>query len=984
MRMASRLQGRDLYTATILPSANGIKTAQIKGTKSRTVTGAAFIAILTILLSLLVVTGNRTNANANPIDDIKDVICGQDTYFSEPQPWMNGFTALGLSFTSAVHPGAGLLPGGGNVLGVLPGLNQGDASFLQTRHTAYEKYGMSGTNWTVYRGEKNPSEGKKGFLFTGWGHKDTNPNRVPNGDVETDQRIAAAETTCLPMFELIGTYFANQVFGVTKFLTSVSGWVFSNAYDPSWINDLNEKAASIITGTNGNPGLRDALYFPFLNLVIMLGAVYLGWIGLVKKQNMQAAQGFAWMFGATIVGSMLMYFPSAIPNVSNSVVSAVNSAILVGTAGGTVDKSGESNICYTPVSYTQYLGPGMTDSMVSADKKQAAQREQILRSANCTFWQTFVYSPWAVGQWGVPAGELTGTQEGTKLGNMVVPEVDLGGGAKIYSWPLYQIEQQSIDKVALANPDVIGKKQTNWFYVADAVASPEGNNAFFTAWSGRDGGTRLMISLAALVAAGAGLLIVIVLSLSMLSYAVATSILTFLSVIFLLVGAHPGLGRRIALQWAELLVGTVLKRVMIAALLGVVIAFYNALLSDPTNNWGSSIIAIIALSAAVLMYKKTLLDTFGNVSFGGGEAMNMNNSGLDKAKGAALGAAIGGATALTGAGGAMKAAGARPGGSKLGNATRAISAGTKATAAGTMRGAQAGSIGGNNGMRSYLAMRGAKSSVDGVKGKEQSKNTALLNKKEQARLAEERKKRTEEIAARKAAAQAAGVEREAAKQAEAAKRIKDAQEREAQREAEKKQREIERAKQEEERTSHPRYIAQQAAEEQRRINTYESDHAKYQNDPKWQASMEKTYGFTPDQIPNPKEWLFPGYGMNATDYAKDASKSHPRPKPLPEPEKEQKSLNPDAVPKPNGSTPDPAPKPNGSNPNAAPKPNGSTPNAIPRPPASKPITLAEQRLDQFENAKLEEARKRIEEKNRRNGGDSLPPPSSTPAPRPKK
>lgn len=812
MRLNLAVSGSGVYVARPVDSARGHKTtAGGFNAWSQRVSRVVLSFLVLMLASVFVFGGTTQEAKANIfLDGLKDVFCSTVGYFNEPQPWSNGLTALGMSGAAGSPAGTA-----GQVLNnKVSTFFGGDKYYLDVQRTAYEKYGMSGTNWTVYGGEHKLNI-----------NKDERVKIDKNN--EEDLRVRQSES-CIPVMGLVGTASANSIFGVTKFVTSIAGWLVGVVYDPAFVQALNDKAASIIAGEDGRKGLRDTLYFPFLNLIIMLGAVHLFWVGIVKRQSSTAATSAIWMVGAVMVGSIFVYNPSLLPNFTEDVIGQVNSAVLTGTAGNV---TGGTNIC------------------ASEDRKEKgldSKREMVVRGANCTFWQTFVFSPWAVGQWGVPYQALH-VDETPPHPNGIRPTVDLGRGAKVENWALYQVDLQTIssDEKGADSLTAWVDNYMEWHHIVDYVAAPGGAQQYFTDWSGNNATDRVLIAIASLVAAVAGLVVIVSLSLTAMGYAIGNALLVFMAVFFFLAGAHPGLGRRLAMRWAEMFVSTILKRVVLAALLAVVMAFYSVLLNDATNDWGITIVAIIALSVAVMIYRKEILDSVGNVNFGGtgfSEKPASRTGAL--VKGVAAGAVMGAAGSAVGATRAGAAAAARPGLTGAAKTRAAMGAAAKVMGRSAGQGMVTGATHAG-GFMSNPTVQVAKNASGRAKiaaSEEQKATDARI-----AEIAREQQEREAEEAARIAEEQ-----EKAARQAEIARRKAD-----------------------------PTFIAQETRARQSRSQQYRRDYQQFGKDAQWRSGFKKTYGFEP---PNPDKYDFGGYGMQLKDIQEKGAAYLPAPRPrAPEP-----------------------------------------------------------------------------------------------------
>lgn len=812
-RMLSTVAGSDDYSARVVSTARGLKPARIRRGRGRWVAGNAFVVLCVLLMAMLFSVSRAESARANWFGDaIESVFCTDPTFFADSQSSLAGGVA-------ALSPTASMLAS------TTSSLWGGDPDFANSEHTAYEKYGMAGANWSIYVG---------GYSKSAVESNSTRP-KVTNED--TDPRTH--RVSCFPIGQVATGYMANAAFGVTKALTQVSTWLLSQTYDPTWLNNINEKIAEVISGPGGNGGLKDALYFPFLALVVFLGALYLGWIGLVKKKSMEAGTSALWMFSVVLVGSLMVFNPSLLPSIANSIVQQVSEALLVGSAGATNADSG------TMCSLT--AGKGESPDAAST---------RITREISCSMWEVFVYTPWVVGQYGVPATQVDAAVYGADATSLA-PRVSLGGGKTVQGLAISQLDAQVVspDEAAQGQAQANLANQTRWDLASDDVLMRD-NAGVATTWRGMSaavGMDRIQVATASTFAAGGGLMIIAVLTVSMLAYGLGLSILTFFSVFFLLIGAHPGIGRRLALRWAEMYVGTVFKRLATAAMLGMVLTFYSVVLQGSTTDWMGSVLAIIALSVAVMMYRKTIMNVVGDVNFGGsGISGDEAKEAGQRVKGIAGGAILGGAASLAGAGGvaaAVSAGGKAAGLSKVQRVTKAATAGAKTTAKGMGRGAVRGAYGRKSGMGNIMAVRDASSRAN--------------SEASQARGANGHR----EDEARRAAQQA---EREAQQDTPTA----------------------------------------YAAEQDRRDNAakrYEREYRRYGQNEDWADRFSRTYGHAPVDA---SKFRFEGYGRTNADMKADPTL---RPQPIrneggPESRREQQ-----APPRPSGSNSNP-PKGGGQQP----------------------------------------------------------------------
>jgi len=399
-----------------------------------------------------------------------------------------------------------------------------------------------------------------------------------------------------------------------------------------------------------------------------------------------------------------MFNPALLPDIAENIFSSVSQGVLVGTSQNTTANSGMCAV------------PQPAANATNVDKTTA-----IVRSFQCVIYQTFVFIPWEVGAGtdGIAAPIVNG-QEAT---------VSLGGNATANGMSIYQLDAQSMDVQSLSNqPAALDKKKIEMWHIMDTVATGP-SPALQSTWKGSDAMERTTVAASSLVAAIAGLGIIGMLSIYLLVFALGMSILTFFSPFFCLVAVIGHTGKRISLQWANLYVGTLLKRLITIIMLSMAVAIYGTLLRNgASSGWGVTTLAVIVVSAAMMMYRKQITNLVGEVNFGqAGTGQWASHEGISKGRNIATGAVIGGLAAIPGAGLASKAALARPG-SKMSNMSRAVTAGAKATGHGVRSGVGRTMLSGTSGLAPFLAAQGG------------AKSSMKHAGEEKARTAEEHKK----------------------------------------------------------------------------------------------------------------------------------------------------------------------------------------------------------------------------------------------------
>src|SRR5262249_55576769 len=103
------------------------------------------------------------------------------------------------------------------------------------------------------------------------------------------QYWAATNLQCSDMTSLIGNNVASMVFDVAKSIDRVTITVYQSAAGDgilTWLTSVVDKLIS---------SLGNAIYFPYLAAVVILGAMWLAWQGLIRKRGSRTIEGTIWM-----------------------------------------------------------------------------------------------------------------------------------------------------------------------------------------------------------------------------------------------------------------------------------------------------------------------------------------------------------------------------------------------------------------------------------------------------------------------------------------------------------------------------------------------------------------------------------------------------------------------------------------------------------------------------------------------------------------
>lgn len=433
---------------------------------------------------------------------------------------------------------------------------------------------------------------------------------------------------------MIGNYFANIVFDLPKLLGSITFRLFAASVDSSNFNGVVNSIHTFIAGGQGITGLVKAIYTRWLPVMLLLAALWLVWAGVVRRQATQTLQGMLWIVASMTFALTFFAYSTQVAKWGNHAVDQLGS-----------------------------------DAFNSLSASQDTSGSYANAAAN-ELYSELLLTPWAQGQFGLAPDAIPTGKSGPVTVKGIQGEPPYNG----HGWNADRLPPA----VAYLDASVIGADQADFAnqkqgdsdgtddsYEWDRVQlAVQDDPSVYTTWQGRDWGSRVAIAFLALVACLVVIPLVVVVAVASLAYMFAMIVLIVLSPLVLLAGVHPGLGRNVALRWAEMLIATVAKRILLAVMLAVTMALYGVIFDAPSIGWFLKILFCAALGIAALMYRRPFLETFGVVNLGGGSGGHLGqyenhaHGGARMLAAAGVGAVAGGTTAAgVGLGGRLLAAG---------------------------------------------------------------------------------------------------------------------------------------------------------------------------------------------------------------------------------------------------------------------------------------------------------------------------------------
>ena len=206
---------------------------------------------------------------------------------------------------------------------------------------------------------------------------------------------AAHGLQCSDMSSLIGNNVAGMVFDAAKSFDRVTITVYQSAAGNNILTWLQDSVDGLITA------LGNAIYFPYLAPVVILGAIWLAWQGLIRKRATRTIEGTLWMVVACVAAIALIGRPAAFTGVgttvSNGVTSVLNEAFskLPAPAGSNCLPVQQGDPQSVTGNYAFTSGNGLVDN-----------------NAN-ELWSVLVCKPWLDGELGTTEYATTASGQQT-------------------------------------------------------------------------------------------------------------------------------------------------------------------------------------------------------------------------------------------------------------------------------------------------------------------------------------------------------------------------------------------------------------------------------------------------------------------------------------------------------------------------------------------------------------------------------------------
>lgn len=395
------------------------------------------------------------------------------------------------------------------------------------------------------------------------------------------QYWAATGLQCSDMTAMIGNSVAAMLFDFAKALDRVTITVYQAAASEGILGWLENATNQLISG------LGKAIYFPYVAVVVILGAIWLAWQGLIRKRGTLTLEGTIWMVLACAAAIWLIGRPADFTGLGRAVSDGISTSL--NAAFANLPTPGQASCL--PVSQND-------PQIKPASFAYTSGRTVVDQNAN-ELWTVLVCKPWLDGEFGSTAYAVPGGRP---------TAVDTYARSLLWSQAIAVNEQPTVA--------LIQAKQAAYTGIAQTIQQQD--PGIYPLFQGKEWTTRLQIGFAALLAALVAGLLVLLISVTLILLKLAFLLLLVAGPFFLLVGIHPGFGRVVAVRWFELLVGVLLRQAAVALALSVLLYSYALIMgtTDSVLPWALKILMITLVTIAVFIYRKPFQHLFAAVGYG--------------------------------------------------------------------------------------------------------------------------------------------------------------------------------------------------------------------------------------------------------------------------------------------------------------------------------------------------------------------------------
>ena len=393
------------------------------------------------------------------------------------------------------------------------------------------------------------------------------------------QSWAPYDLKCSDMTSMIGNSVANAVFDAAKAVDRITITTYQSAAGEGLLGWLKQRVDQLITQ------IGNAVYFPYLAPIVLLGAIWLAWEGLIRKRATRTIEGTIWMVVACAAAIWLIGRPADFTGIGQKVSNGISQVL--NTAFSRLPVSGGTSC--VPV--------GKGDPQSTGENYAYTGGNEVVSQNADELWAVLVCKPWLAGEFGTMSTSNT---------------VNVGNPAGQYGRALLWSQAYAVNERPTTQLNT--QKQDVYQGIANKLQQ---DPAVYPLFQGKQWATRLEIAFSGLFAALVAGALVLLIAITLIVLKLGFLLLLVAGPFFLIIGTHPGFGRVIAIRWVEMLVGVLMKQVAVALTLSVLLYCYALVMavSDNALPWVFKIMMIALLTVAVFIYRRPFQHLFTSVGY---------------------------------------------------------------------------------------------------------------------------------------------------------------------------------------------------------------------------------------------------------------------------------------------------------------------------------------------------------------------------------
>lgn len=456
-------------------------------------------------------------------------------------------------------------------------------------YTMYELAGMRGMNWSMtMRGRGDASQDDSFGNGNGADH--------------------------CSMMDYINNGLADTVLDLTKLLTRAGISIKEYASNPSPLGGLYEGRNNAVTT------LKNNVFIPAVPTMIALTGFWV--FGKWRKNQMREAwSGIGWASLTTV-------------------------AVVVMLTGGNYEKfidTADSGIAQANAALSEAVLGGLSgEAQPPCDLPKTNEvLNRGVRINSCAMYDTLVFRPWALGQFGDAGSDcIFRTGKGSVKNGVCAPtSVDddcnwgVKGTARCEDLRIRQLVSQARTNQEIGKD--LDKYNKDWIPIRYDVAGGKDSNdkagteqsvypVIFDQWAGKNAGDRLGLAFYSLIAALIVAIMVIVLSALTLLWHAVTLIMIIMLPLIATLGIHPS-QQKLLKGWLQTFIHSFVLRAGFGVILTVLLVLYQMILPAKISLGMQLLMLLLVTVAVVMMLKKLLSGAYSPQIAGAEDALGVGD-----------------------------------------------------------------------------------------------------------------------------------------------------------------------------------------------------------------------------------------------------------------------------------------------------------------------------------------------------------------------